>query len=348
MVVVDGSQGEGGGQVLRTCLSLSLLTGTPFRIANIRAGRARPGLMRQHLVCVQAAAEIGGARVAGADLGATELTFEPKGVRGGEFTFALGGAGSTTLVFQTILLPLLLAAGVPSQLRFKGGTHNPMAPPVDFLVLSFLPLLAKMGADVRVTFDRHGFYPAGGGSWSADVLPAAGLGRLDLMDRGAVRAHRASALVAQIPSSVALRELDVLAGALGWDRQACRTIVVRDSQGPGNALLVIAECEHVTEVISGFGERGIRAEQVATQVAAAMARYLGAGVPIGEHLADQLLLPMALGGGGTFRTLAPSRHCTTQIALLERFLGVVIAAVHEGDEIWRIEVPTPGGVACVF
>ena len=339
MLVIDGSMGEGGGQVLRTSLALSLLTGTAFHMTKIRAGRSRPGLMRQHLTSVQAAAQIGSAEVTDAGVGATELVFRPKGVQGGAYTFATGGAGSTTLVFQTVLYPLLLAAKVPSTLRLEGGTHNPMAPPVDFLTTAFLPLLARMGARVDVALERHGFYPAGGGAWSATVHPAAELSRLELLERGEVRSRRATAVVAQVPGSVAVRELDTLATGLGWDRNACRPLVVRDSNGPGNVLLATVESEHVTEVFTAFGERGVRAETVAKRVVDEATRYLHAGVPVGEHLADQLLMPMALGGGGVFRTQRPSPHCLTQIALLETFLGVSIEAAQEDEDVWRITVP---------
>ncbi len=339
MLNIDGSMGEGGGQVLRTSLALSLLVGQPFRIAKIRAGRPRPGLMRQHLLAVESAARIGDAEIVGAELGSTQVEFRPKAVRAGDYRFALGGAGSTTLVFQTVLFPLLLAGGAPSVLRFAGGTHNPMAPPVDFLETTFLPLLARMGAHVEIAFERHGFYPAGGGAWTATIQPVERLGRLDLLERGAIRSRRATALVANIPASVAVRELDTLVATLGWDRSDAQPLVVRDSPGPGNALIATVESEHVTELVTGFGERGVRAETVATRVASEVTRYLHAGVPVGEHLADQLLLPMALGTGGSFRTVRPSGHTTTQAVLLETFLGVKVAFTEESDDVWRVEVP---------
>ncbi len=171
MLTIDGSFGEGGGQILRSSLALSLLTATPFRISKIRAGRSRPGLMRQHLTAVRAATEVGDAEVSGAEIGSTEVVFRPKAIRGGDFAFATGGAGSTTLVFQTVLYPLLLGTDAPSTLRFEGGTHNPMAPPFDFLNEAFLPQLAKMGANVALALTTHGFYPAGGGVWTATISP---------------------------------------------------------------------------------------------------------------------------------------------------------------------------------
>jgi RNA 3'-terminal phosphate cyclase (ATP) len=339
MLTIDGSMGEGGGQILRSALALSLLTGRPFRIAGIRAGRSRPGLMRQHLVAVNAATEVGAAHVQGAEIGSTELDFEPSGIRGGGYTFAIGGAGSTTLVFQTVLFPLLLGAREPSTLNFEGGTHNPMAPPYDFLELTFLPLLARMGARVDTVFFRHGFYPAGGGKWSATVFPSASLERFTLLERGEILDRRASALVAQLPPAVALRELEALANALAWDRAACRPSMIQRSHGPGNALLAVVASENITEVITGYGERGVPAEAIGAGVARETARYLAANVPVGEHLADQLLLPLALGQGGVFRTVRPTPHFHSQVALLQTFLEVSVSAIEEAPDVWRIDVP---------
>lgn len=338
MLVIDGSMGEGGGQVLRSSLALSLLSATPFRISGIRAGRARPGLMRQHLAAVNAAAQVGDATVLGADIGSVSLEFRPNGVRGGDYSFAIGGAGSTTLVFQTVLWPLLLGASGPSKLRFEGGTHNPMAPPFDFILHTFLPVLARMGGQVEAELTAHGFYPAGGGRWSAGIRPIRRLGRLELLERGEIRNTSARALVASLPPSVALRQLDTLSAALGWDRATCRPQMVEKSRGPGNALLAFIECEHVTEVVSGFGDRGVPSERVAAGVASEVLRYLDANVPVGEYLADQLLLPMALGEGGAFRTVEPSPHCLTQLSLLKLFLGTTSVVTREAENVWQIEI----------
>src|SRR5262245_2007058 len=160
-ITIDGSAGEGGGQILRTALALSLVTARPFRIERIRAGRPKPGLLRQHLTAVQAAAKVGAARISGAEVGSLELTFEPTGLRGGAYDFAVGTAGSATLVLQT-LLPALLRAREPSQLTIEGGTHNPYAPPFDFLARTFLPVLRRMGAAIEARLEAPGFYPAGG------------------------------------------------------------------------------------------------------------------------------------------------------------------------------------------
>jgi len=335
MLTIDGSMGEGGGQVLRSSLAFSLLSGTPFRVTSIRAKRSRPGLMRQHLTAVNAATQIGDAEVSGAELGSTELVFRPKAVRAGDYTFAIGGAGSTTLVFQTILYPLMLGAKTASTVTFEGGTHNPMAPPVSFLERTFLPVLARMGGRVDVSFERYGFYPAGGGRWTATIHPASSL---ELLERGDVLTRSVTALVAQIPPSVGLRELDTLSVALGWDRALGRITMIKEAHGPGNALMATVESEHVTEVFTGFGERGVRAEAIAEKLAREVLLYLAANVPVGEHLADQLLPAMTLGHGGAFRTVRPTAHCRTQVALSKLFLGVDAAVKEETDTIWRVEV----------
>ena len=341
MLIIDGSMGEGGGQILRSSLALSLVTSTPFRITDIRRGRKKPGLMRQHLAAVRAAAEISAAELSGDAIGSTELCFRPGAVRGGDYRFATGGAGSTTLVFQTVLYPLLLATDASSSLHFEGGTHNPMAPPVDFIERAFLPLLARMGGVATLELEQCGFYPAGGGVWSAKLSPIAErahLAHFTLLERGEIRERGARALVAQVPGSVAARELNALATALDWDRAACRPVILEQAHGPGNALVATVTSENVTEVFTGFGERGVRAEDVAGGVAAEIRRYLQAGVPVFEHLADQLLLPMALGQGGVFRTVALSEHSRTQIVLLGIFLGTRVDVVEVKADTCRVEV----------
>jgi len=171
MIQIEGSQGEGGGQILRSALALSLITATPFCIENIRAGRAKPGLLRQHLTAVNAAAEIGSAEMIGASIGSTRLEFKPGKVRAENYSFAVGTAGSATLVLQTVL-PALLTHSEPSTLTLEGGTHNPFAPPYDFLARTFLPLIARMGPRVTTHLERAGFYPAGGGRFTVSIEPA--------------------------------------------------------------------------------------------------------------------------------------------------------------------------------
>src|SRR5262245_8429391 len=203
MVTIDGSIGEGGGQILRTALSLSLVTGKPFRIEKIRAGREKPGLLRQHLTAVNAALQIGQAKADGIIVGATELTFIPGKIVAGAYRFAIGTAGSTTLVLQTVL-PALLTADGPSRLTLEGGTHNPFAPPFEFLQRTFLPVLNRMGPQVTVSLERPGFYPAGGGRFNVAIQPCERLRSVELKDRGEIQRRLAKAVVAGLPKEIGL------------------------------------------------------------------------------------------------------------------------------------------------
>jgi RNA 3'-terminal phosphate cyclase (ATP) len=205
MIIIDGSAGEGGGQILRTALSLAMITGKPFTIQNIRAKRARPGLQRQHLTCVLAAEKVSGAQVTGAHLGSTAVTFAPAAIKGGAYQFAIGTAGATTLVFQTVL-PALLRADAPSQIVLSGGTHNAFAPSFDFLDRAFCPQLRRMGAEVTLKLRKPGFYPAGGGVWEAQIAPSK-LGPLFIKSTGARVSQSVRADVATLPFVVAQREV---------------------------------------------------------------------------------------------------------------------------------------------
>jgi RNA 3'-terminal phosphate cyclase (ATP) len=338
IVELDGSAGEGGGQVVRSALALSLVTGTPFRIVNVRAGRKRPGLLRQHLTAVKAAAEVGQARVTGAELGSTELDFAPGQVKAGDYRFAVGTAGSATLVFQTIFPALALASG-RSTVVVEGGTHAPMAPPYDFLERAYLPLVARMGPKGAARLERTGFYPAGGGRIQVAVEPARAFGRLDLEERGALTGRRATAILSLLDRGIAERELTAVRQKLEVEAPDCRIEQVADAAGPGNVVVIEVSCEQVTEVFTAFGERGISAEAVGGQAARQALEWMAAGVPVGPHLADQLLLPMALGGGGSFRTMAPTLHTRTHAEVIEAFLGARIAIEDAGERGWRVTVP---------
>ncbi len=337
MIELDGAAGEGGGQILRSALSLAMVTGQAFRIENIRGRRRRPGLMRQHLTAVAAAEAVSKAQVEGAALGSSTLVFDPGPVEGGDHAFAVGTAGSATLVAQTVL-PALILADRRSVLTFEGGTHNPFSPPFEFLDRAFLPLLRRMGADVEATLYRPGFYPAGGGKFALRVAPAKTLAPLDLMSRGELRARSAEAVVANLNVGIAARELNVIEAELGWPRECLSVREERDNPGPGNVLIATLAFEHVTEVFTGFGKLGVSAEGVANGTVQAIRRYLKRDAAVGPHLADQLLLPLALAGGGRFTTIAPSAHTRTNIAVIERFLPVTIAMEEVGGGVWMIVV----------
>ncbi|MES2320545.1 MAG: RNA 3'-terminal phosphate cyclase [Pseudomonadota bacterium] len=321
MIELDGATGEGGGQILRSALTLSMITGQPFRITNIRANRLKPGLMRQHLMAVQAAAHISDATITHAQVGSTELTFAPQKVKSGNYEFAIGTAGSCTLVLQTLLLALA-HADEPSTVRITGGTHNPMAPTVQFLQRAYCRALAAMDVTVDISLVRSGFYPAGGGIVIASVEPCARMKQIALMEPGVRRSGYAEAIVAGIPGSVGERELEAVGAGMGWGEPQLLMRGLPGEQGPGNAVLITLEHEHVTEVFSAIGEKSVRSEVVARRVVAEARAFMVSGAAVGEHLADQLLLPMALAGGGSFTAASVSQHALTNAEVIARFLPV--------------------------
>ncbi|MBI4816352.1 MAG: RNA 3'-terminal phosphate cyclase [Deltaproteobacteria bacterium] len=336
MILIDGSKGEGGGQILRSSLALSLVTGKPVQIVKIRAGRARPGLMKQHLTSVLSAAEVGSAEVKGASLGSTSLSFRPNPPRAGSYRFSIGSAGSATLVLQTVL-PALLAASEPSRLVLEGGTHNPAAPPFDFLARVFAPRLAELAGTLALALERPGFYPRGGGRFTAVVTPRP-FRRLDLLERGPLTRRMIVARVAGLPRHIAERELSVLRELLGFEAHEASIEELPASQGPGNVALVELEAGSLTEIVTGFGERGVSAERVAERVAAEASRFIEHGAPVGEHLADQLIVPMAMAGEGSFVTGPLTPHTRTQLELVPQFLPIAFETTELSGGRVRVEV----------
>jgi RNA 3'-terminal phosphate cyclase (ATP) len=337
MIHIDGSIGEGGGQILRSALGLSMVKAQPFRISNIRAGREKPGLMRQHLTAVNAAVSICGAVVDGNAISSRELSFSPGKVVAGEYTFSIGSAGSTTLVLQTVL-PALLVADGSSTITLEGGTHNPHAPPIDFLIKAFLPLVCRMGPCVTVELERAGFYPAGGGRVVVKIEPAAKLQPLHLPARGDITRRLARAVVAALPGEIARRELARVTKVLNWTGDQLQIRQLPNDWGPGNLLTLEIESAHVTELFTGFGMKGTSAEAVAEQAIRQARRYLASDVSAGEHLADQLLLPIAMAGEGSFATLCPTEHTRTNIEVISRFLPVSIQLDEVTRDVWQVEV----------
>ena len=328
-VWVDGSHGEGGGQILRSALALSMVTGRPLVIDKIRSRRKKPGLLRQHLTAVRAAAQICTARVQGAELASQRLVFEPGPVRAGCYHFRVGSAGSAVLVLQAVL-PALLRLEARTEIAVEGGTHCPMAPPYEFLERSFLPLVARLGPVLTARLDGHGFYPAGGGRLVVEVTGCATLTPFSLLDGGEVQGRRALSVVSNLPERVGQRELNAVQAELGWtDRELELSRV--DSPGPGNALMLSVARREVTEVFSAFGASGVRAEKVAANAIAQLRRHLGAEVPVGPYLADQLLLPLALAGRGAILTHTPTRHTLSNIEVIRRFVEVPISVAGVGE-----------------
>lgn len=341
MITIDGSHGEGGGQILRSSLALSLITGKSFMIERIRARRKKPGLMRQHLTAVNAAAEIGDARINGNTIGSQAFKFEPQAIRSGQFHYAIGSAGSCTLVLQTIL-PALIVADGPSKIIIEGGTHNPFAPPFDFLAKAFLPIINRMGPKVNAELEKPGFFPAGGGRICVEVVPAETLKPLTLMERGQVHRRSAYAAVSNLPLSIAHRELKVAAKKLELSPDEMEAANIDNARGPGNVLTVEIESEALVEVFTGFGERGVSAEKVAARAAGQARDYLSCGAPVGRFLADQLLLPMAIAGSGRFLTLPPSRHTLTNIDIIQKFMDVSVDVTTNTKDQWEINISRTG------
>jgi len=332
MIRIDGSSGEGGGQILRSSLSLSLATGKPFRIENIRAKRERPGLLRQHLTAVLAASEIGGGEVEGAALGSKTLTFIPGIVRPGKHRFVIGTAGSSTLVFQTILPALMMASG-SSNITIEGGTHNQAAPPFDFLEKCFLPVINRLGPRVSVNLERYGFYPAGGGCFTATVEPCEHLSPTDLTERGEITHRSVLAIVANLSPAIARREIETVVHSLNWEKECMQLVETRNSVGPGNVVLIeVGTSAGMTELFCGFGRLGASAEAVKEARA-----YIASEAAVGEHLADQLLLPLALAGGGVFTASKLNRHARTNMDVVSTFLPVRFE-IHEESGRTRVEV----------
>ena len=338
MILLDGSLGEGGGQILRSALALSVVTGQPFRITRIRAGRAKPGLMRQHLACVEASARIGCARTTGAELGSTELQFEPGGAVAGHYEFKISSAGSAMLLLQTILPPLL-RLDQPSEIVLEGGTHNPFAPPFPFIALAFLPRLRELGYDVQAVLERAGFYPNGGGRCRVRIGPARSLTQ-GVWETGPDDPIEWSARVclAGLPASVGERQLASVRRRLPLAPDRCGIDTCPEAIGPGNTLHLIATRRSGVEVFTGFGAPRVRAEAVAEEACAAAETFHASGAAVGEQLADQLLLPLALARGGSLVTSAPSEHTRTNATILQAFLPVQIALTPETAETWRIQL----------
>lgn len=335
MIRIDGSFGEGGGQILRTALALSLATLTPFAITRIRANRKQPGLMRQHLAAVLAAARVGRADAPDAAPGTTSLTFRPETVRSGRYRFNVGSAGSATLVLQAVLPPLLLSEGA-SELTLEAGTHNPFAPPFDFIGQAFLPRIRQMGPEVTAVLDRPGFFPAGGGRFQVGVRPCPHLAPIHILHRGVVRRITGKAVLSRLPRHIAQREIEVVRRDLRLPAEALSIEEIGNSPGPGNIVTVTVESDAGAEVFSGVGRRGVPAEEVAAGVTAEVREYLAADVPVGRRLADQLLVPLALAGGGRFRTLPPSLHTRTNAHVIRQFLDIDIRMTDLGDGSWEI------------
>lgn len=332
-LIIDGSFGEGGGQILRSSLALSILTQTPFTLQNIRAGRKSPGLKKQHLKCIEAAQKLSNATVEGATFKSSTLHFTPSIPQGGEFLIEIGSAGSTMLVLQTVL-PVMLMLKENCSVTVTGGTHNPWAPPFEFFRDSFLQQLQKMGAKVSVNLSRYGFFPQGGGSITLTTEPST-LTSYTLLERGNLLNTFVKIINLRKPASIAKQQLETVKTIFS----ECEEVIESQSPvGPGNAVVLSQHYESITAVNTGLLKRGRKPEITARVTAEKAKEYEQANYVVDQHLTDQLLIPMLLSGGGSFTCAKPTLHSTTNAEVIRLFTGLTPTFTQQSDH-WLCEIP---------
>lgn len=344
MIEIDGSFGEGGGQILRSSLALSLLTSKPFRLYNIRAGRPKPGLAAQHLASVRAAAEVGGARLRGDAIGSRELTFEPDGVRPGTYSFPIGTAGATGLVLHTIYLPLAWQTEATSEIILEGGTHVTTSPNYHFLDVTWRRHLERMGLRVSLTLERPGFYPKGGGRVRAIIQPCETLQGLTLTRAPEISRVSGFSASASLPDHVAKRQARRAKVRLN-DQGIVADISIQhwEAFNPGSVLALTLDELPVPALFFGLGARGKPSEAVADEAVDQVLAHVRAGAPIDRHSADQLVLPLALANSASeFRVSEVTRHLTTNIEVIRRFVDREISVEGEEGATGIVRVGTPG------
>jgi len=333
---IDGSYGEGGGQILRTSLALSILTHQPIEIFNIRAKRKNPGLQAQHLAAVLAALKISQAKVSGAKIGSKILRFEPKEIKPGKYEFDIGTAGSTTLVAQTILLPLAFAKS-PSQVLIIGGTHNPLAPPFHYFSEIFLPMVEKLGIKSEAKLEKYGFYPKGKGRIRLFIQPIKELKTGNFLERGKLIEISGLSVVANLPIEIAKRQKKALINHLKFlekiDEEKIKIEEVK-AFSPGTFVFLKAKFENVLTGFSSLGEKGKPAEKVGQETAENFFHYYQSNKALDPYLADQIILYLALAKKPfSFTVSFLSNHLLTHIWLLEKFLNVKIKIDQKENKI---------------
>jgi RNA 3'-terminal phosphate cyclase (ATP) len=321
LIPVDGGQGEGGGQILRTALAVASATGQGFEITRIRASRLRPGLRPQHLAAVRAAAMLCGAKVGGVFEGSPDLRFEPASVEPGSFRFEIATAGAATLVAQTVLAPLATAS-LPSRVEVTGGTHVPLSPSYDYVARHWAAVVERLGLALHLSLGRAGFHPRGGGELRADVAPWTGPSSLRIEERGALVEVRGISGASRLKGNVAERQSDAARKRL-WEARrldVAMEITAPPSESPGSFLLLEAIFERSRAAWGFLGQRGIRAEALGDRAARRLLAFLDAEGAVDPHLADQLAVPLALArGGGVVTTSEVTRHLETVAATLGLF-----------------------------
>ncbi len=353
MIIIDGAFGEGGGQIVRSALSLSMLTGQAVRIEAIRAGRSKSGLQAQHLTAVRAAAVVCRASLRGDALGSMTLEFVPQTCEiSQDYDFDVAearhgsSAGSVTLVFQTVFLPLALVGG-PSRLIIHGGTHVPWSPPVPYLRHVFLPAVWQMGLRAEVTLNRYGWYPAGGGEaeFKISTTSQSPLSTLQLTQRGELRKVWGVAAVSNLPSHIAQRMASraaniLKAGGLRPDKLEAAHV---EATGPGVGIFIFAEYEHIAAGFCAYGRKGLPAEKVAEEACDELLAHHHSGAAVDPHLADQLMLPAALARAPSqWTTSRVTRHLLTNAWVARQFVECKIDITGEEGLPGRVIV-TPAG-----
>jgi RNA 3'-terminal phosphate cyclase (ATP) len=331
MLSLNGS--DGGGQILRSALTLSMITGKAFRMNHIRGKRKKPGLMRQHLACVKAAETISHASVSGAEIGSTELIFTPQAIHAGDYHFTIGSAGSTTLLAQTIM-PALWHADAKSNVTIEGGTHNPLAPTQHFLDAVYLAALRRIGINCFCRLLEYGFSPAGGGRIAICIAPSQQVQPLILLERGARKSLEIEVISRNLDLSIAERVVAAMQKNL--DGATVLRTNVKEGPGVGICSLIKDEYENTTEISSSIGEVALSAESMAKRAVNGIKNFQNSGATVNRYLADQLILPMALHQGGEFLTLPPDDHLLTNKRTIELFLPEKIISIEKHKQLYRV------------
>jgi len=321
IIEIDGSFGEGGGQILRTALSLSCITRYPFKLYNIRKGRKKPGLMPQHLTCVHAASLISNARVSGDETGSTTLSFTPERIKAGDYLFDIKTAGSCSLVLQTILPPLIFA-DKPSFITIKGGTHVPFSPIYHYISEVFLPMLGRIGIKVESSINKYGFYPKGGGEIRLKTFPVREISGLTLLTRGKLLKLLGYSGVANLPLNIAERQRNSLLQELYPESAEIQVLNV-SSQGQGTFIFLKALFDNTISGFSSLGQRGKPAEKVGKEVAIQFVDFYNSLACLDPYLSDQIVIYLCLASGNSsFTTSRITQHLVTNLWIIEKFLNI--------------------------